>query len=348
MPDGRQKLLAASTLTVVLLFGLVSMLGDASYEGFRGALPALIKGTVELGGVAGLGEVIAWGLRPITGYAVELLGAYWAFVILGYGLIPLGILVAGLGGPFLALGYALERFGKAVRTPARDALLSAVAGRRRGLVFGLHELLDQLGAIAGPFIALAAIRLGSWWILALPGALTVPVLLLAKAYYPGQLVPKPSKVNLRAALRGSAESVAYVLAAGTLAASPLAVAHAARVLGVAGPEEVMILYAVAMLSDALVAVPVGALYDRNPRLAALLPALTGVAGGVMVLASTSLHPLAYLAAAAAGVAEAGFETVARAMVKSGATGYGLYGLARGLALTGSIMLYGGLATLLIH
>jgi hypothetical protein len=331
----------------VILFGLVSMLGDASYEGFRGALPALIPGTLELGGVAGLGEVVAWGLRPFTGYLAEVIGAYWAFIILGYGLIPIGILVAGLGGPLLALGYAVERFGKALRSPARDTLLSSIAGKRRGLVFGIHEFLDQFGAILGPFIALAAIRLREWWILAVPGALTIPVLLVAKSMYPREAIPEAKRIVLRDALRGSKESVAYVLVAGTLAASPLAVAHAARVLGAVDAEGVIILYAVAMLSDAAVAIPIGLLYDRSPRLAALLPALVGIAGGVAVLASGRLELLAYVAAAAAGVAEAGFETVARAMVKAGATGYGLYGFARGVALTGSILLYGTLAEHLV-
>jgi MFS family permease len=343
MGRGGRLLLAGQLYTIVILFGLVSMLGDASYEGFRGALPALIPGTLELGGVAGLGEVIAWGLRPLTGYLAELLGAYWGFVILGYSLIPVGILVAGLGGPMLVLGYAVERLGKALRSPARDALLSSIAGGRRGLVFGVHEFLDQFGAILGPFIAMAAISLGSWWILALPGALTVPVLLAVKTIYPRDAVPAVRRVDIRSALRGSLGSVAYVLTAGTLAASPIAVAHAARVLGAVDAEGVMLLYAVAMLADAAAAIPVGLLYDRRPRLAALLPAVVGVAGGVMVLGSGHTKLLAYLAAAAAGIAEAGFETVARAMVKSGATGYGLYGLARGLALTGSILLYGTLA-----
>ncbi|ABM81356.1 universally conserved protein [Hyperthermus butylicus DSM 5456] len=330
-------------LVVVALFGLVSMLGDASYEGFRSSLPVLIPGTVELGGVAGVGEVLAWGLRPLTGLVVERLGAYWGFILLGYGLIPLGILVAGLGGPMLALGYSLERIGKAVRAPARDALLSSIAGKRRGLVFGVHEFLDQFGAVLGPFIAMIVVSLGKFWILAIPGALTIPVIVAAMKLYPRSVVPKPRHVDLAETLRGTWHSVAYVLVAGTLAASPLAIEHVAKMLGVVDEKGAFIIYAIAMLSDALIAIPIGLLYDANPRLAVALPAVVGLAGGILAVTSPTLPLLAYAAAAASGVAEAGFETVARAMVKSGATGYGIYGLARGLAVAGSILLYGSLA-----
>lgn len=337
---------AAGGLVVVLLFGVVSLLGDMSYEGFRSALPVLVPGGLELSSVAGLGEVVAWSLRPVTGLLADRLGAYWGFTVLGYSLIPLGILVASQGGPLIALGYGVERLGKALRSPSRDALLGGVAGRRRGLVFGLHEAMDQVGAVAGPLIAYTVFSRGlGLWLLALPGLFTAPVLLLARRLYPSGAQPRPKKTGLRGALRGGWRASLYVVAAGTLAASPLAVEHVARVLGGVAAGSAPLLYAAAMLSDAVAAVPLGLLYDHRPRAAAAIPVALGVAAGAAVLIAGGSTAGALLAALLSGVAEAGFETVARAMVRGGAAGYGLYGLARGIAAAGSIALYSGIASL---
>jgi hypothetical protein len=44
-----------------------------------------------------------------------------------------------------------ERFGKAVRTPARDTMLAqASTDAGRGWAFAVHEALDQSGALLGP------------------------------------------------------------------------------------------------------------------------------------------------------------------------------------------------------
>jgi hypothetical protein len=101
--------------------------------------------------------------------------------------------------PFLALAgwwqtaallIVLERAGKAMRTPARDAMLShAAVNVGRGWAFGLHEALDQAGAVAGPLLvawALAARRSYGWAfaMLGIPAALALAVLLAARMLYP--------------------------------------------------------------------------------------------------------------------------------------------------------------------
>ena len=56
-----------------------------------------------------------------------------------------------------ALLVILERVGKATRNPPRDAMLSHAAKQiGYGWGFGVHEALDQLGALIGP-LALALI-----------------------------------------------------------------------------------------------------------------------------------------------------------------------------------------------
>ena len=330
----------AAVALIVLLFGVVSLLGDASYEGLRSYLPVAERSTLGLGGLVGVGEAIAWGLRPVSGLLVELLGGYWAATIAGYGLVPVGVLLAlhyG-SGPGLALGYWVERLGKAVRGPARDALLGSVAPEgRRGLVFGVHEALDQLGAIIGPLLVYLIVARGApAWLLALPGAATVPVLLVARSLYPRDAVPATGRGAVGRSARSGLVPALLVLVLGSLTPIPLAVEHVAGLLGLTATM-LPLVYAVAMASDALAAVPLGALYDRSPRASIAAMAASALAGAGLLVAG---HP--YLAAAAAGVAEAGYETVARAMTR-GATGYGLLGLARGASAAASIALYSALA-----
>jgi len=332
---------ARAVALIVLLFGLVSLLGDASYEGLRSILPVEAGSTGELGGLVGVGEFIAYGLRGVAGLAADVAGSFWAPVFAGYGLIPVGVLIALYGGAAgLAAGYWLERLGKAIRGPARDALLSAAAPEaRRGLVFGVHEALDQVGAVAGPLVAyLVVTGRAPPWLLAAPGAATVAALLAARRVYEEAGLRPEARRGLaaaRASLSTSAPAVALVAGLGLLAPNPLAVANVAR-LGGQGEALLPLLYAAAMASDAVAAVPLGALYDHSPRASV---AALAAAGGLAAAALLSGNWVA--ASILSGVVEAGYETVARAMAR-GATGYGALGVARGLAAGGSILLYAAL------
>jgi len=331
---------------VVVLFGVVSLFADMSYEGLRGVIPAEVVSAVGLAGLIGVGDLVAYALRPLSGVVVEAVGGwagYWAAVVLGYSLVPVGVYVALWGGAWLAAGYWVERLGKALRGPARDALLSRVAPRgRRGLVFGIHEAMDQVGAVAGPLLgALVVAGRAPPWLLAVPGALGVPALLVAAAAYPRDAAPPPGGVAAVAeSARRSLRAVLLVALLGSLAPTGIAVAHLARVSG--APEAwVPVVYAAVMLGDAAAAVPLGALYDRSPRASVAALAVAGAAGAAAVLYA----PSSLAAAALAGVVEAGFETVARAMAR-GATGYGLLGLARGVAAAVNVLLYSAVYALL--
>lgn len=340
------RALGKKVLRIIVFFGVVSLLADASYEGFRSILAPLIKTSYELGAVVGLGEFIAWGLRPLTGLLADVTASYWALTITGYSLVPLGILVAVNGWPWLAIGYSVERFGKALRTPARDTLISSIAGERRGLAFGVHELLDQAGAVLGPVIAAMGLAgLYGLWVLAVPGALSVLVLLYLARIYPGTAVPR-HRYSVRDSFRGGLGAALYVFAAGLVTANPIAVQAVVKTLSGIGEEGLVLLYSLAMLGDAVAALPLGALYDENPRLAQIIPPVFGVAAGAASLALGSSLAGAVLASLLSGVAIAGYETVARAMVKGGATGYGVFGLSYGAATAASITLYGFLASVL--
>ncbi len=140
----------------IVLFGLVSLVGDVIYEGARAVAPsylgALGATALVVGLVFGVSEFVGLSLRLVSGFLADITGAYWALYLLGYGLI-ISIPLLGLTSlwPVAVALIFVERVAKGLRSPARDVLISAVSkGVGAGKAFGLHELMDQVGAIAGP------------------------------------------------------------------------------------------------------------------------------------------------------------------------------------------------------
>jgi MFS family permease len=175
-------------------FGVVSLTADLVYEGARsitGPLLASLGATaLVVGVVTGAGEAAALLLRLVSGPLADRTSRYWALTIFGYALtavcVPLLAVTPFLGAAGLTVAATLiitERVGKAVRSPAKSALLAQVAtqvGQGRG--FAVHKALDQIGAFAGPLLVAALIAAtGLLWpsmaVLALPGAVTLGLLL---------------------------------------------------------------------------------------------------------------------------------------------------------------------------
>lgn len=136
-------------------------------------LASLGASALVVGAVTGAGEAVALVLRVVSGPLADRTGRYWTLTFLGYALtavcVPLLAVTPLLGGAGLAVAAALilaERTGKAVRSPAKSALLADAAGQvgmGRGL--GAHKALDQLGAFAGPLLlsGLVAVSSGAAW-----------------------------------------------------------------------------------------------------------------------------------------------------------------------------------------
>lgn len=143
---------------LIVLLGLVSLFGDITYEGVRGVtgpyLALLGASAAAIGLVAGLGEFVGYALRSLAGYLADRLRSYWLLTVLGYAtLIALPLLAVVGRWEVAAFLLVVERLGKALRTPARDAILSHAASQvGRGKGFGIHEMLDQVGALAGPLL----------------------------------------------------------------------------------------------------------------------------------------------------------------------------------------------------
>ena len=186
----------ASAVKFIVLLGMVSLFADMTYEGARSVtgpyLGILGASAALVGFIAGFGEFLGYALRLASGYLTDRTGGYWPITILGYGVNLAAVPLLALTGRWelAVLLIVAERAGKAIRTPARDAMLSH-AGSQTGLgfAFGLHGALDQTGAIAGPMIVSAALYFKGGYqngfaILAIPAALAILVLLFARHFYP--------------------------------------------------------------------------------------------------------------------------------------------------------------------
>jgi MFS family permease len=150
----------------VLMLGMVSLFTDLSSQMVYPLVPELLAGMgapkTLIGVVEGLAESTASLLRTVFGRWSDRTGRRKLFIYIGYGL-------SAVSKPFLyvatawhvVLGVRLsDRVGKAVRTPARDALIStSVTPERRGQAFGFHRAMDRLGAVGGPLLAMLVLYL---------------------------------------------------------------------------------------------------------------------------------------------------------------------------------------------
>ena len=326
----------------VVLLGAVSLLSDLTFEGARSVsgpfLGALQAGPLVIGLVSGLGEFLGYGVRLASGRLTDRLGRYWPITFTGYAVNLLAMPCLALAGswPAAAALLLLERLGKALRTPARDAMLShAAAAVGRGRAFGLHKALDQVGAILGPlFLALLLQRTGDYRqgfaLLALPAGLALLVLLLAARLY-----PHPQRLEGPAAplkTQGLGRLFWWFTPAGGLMGAgfadfPLLAFHLARAgqISVAG---IASLYALAMAAEAGFALLLGRLYDRRGLQVVIAATLASAAAAPLIVLGGV--PQACLGVGLWGVGRALLETVLKAVLADlvppdrRATGYGVY------------------------
>ncbi|KAF1076169.1 hypothetical protein MKMG_01540 [Methanogenium sp. MK-MG] len=262
--------------TVILLFGTVSLFGDIIYEGARsvaGPYLYILGGSAfVVAFVAGFGEFVGYGLRLVSGYVADSTRHYWALTFIGYGML--------IAVPFLALAgsweiaavlYIIERMGKGIRAPAKDAILSNVTvSVGRGWGFAIHEAMDQVGAIAGPLIFSAAFLMqgdyrGGFVLLLIPFFLMMAALCITR-----MKVPVPEAMEVASGTSGknlpSRALVPYgVFTALTMvgfAVFPLIAFHYSST-DIVPYAQIPLFYAIAMGTDAVVALVAGRLYDRH-------------------------------------------------------------------------------------
>jgi len=181
----------------VVKLGVVSFLTDLSSEAIF-CVFALYFTTVAgassalLGLIEGLADFSASALNYLSGWLSDRRGKRKAFALAGYGFSTLAktILLFSTSVAGLSAFRVIERLGKGLRGPPRDAWLSALAAPgTRGYSFGVHKALDKAGAVLGPLMAYGLLRwrgesVGSYrslfWVALVPALLSVAVLAMMR------------------------------------------------------------------------------------------------------------------------------------------------------------------------
>ncbi|HET9124837.1 MAG TPA: MFS transporter [Solirubrobacteraceae bacterium] len=350
-----------SPLRFVLAFGVVSLLADFVYEGARSIvgpyLATLGASAALVGFITGAGEAVALVFRLFSGRVSDRSGRHWALSISGYVITVVAV-------PVLAAAQVLwqasvlvvaERFGKAVRTPARDTMLShAGVSLGRGWAFAVHEAMDQSGALLGPLLvalmtAISGYRLG-FGVLAVPGVLALLALawLRRAAPSPALYAEEPAKPTAArpvvagpgpARLGGFSGRFWLYSAFTALSMAGFAtfgvLGYHLQVRHVVAPAVIPVIYAVAMGADAVASIFSGRAYDRvGLRVLLVAPVLAAI---VPFLSFSRSPALVWIGGAVWGAAFGVHESTLRAAVadlvppERRGTGYGTFTAVYGLA-----------------
>lgn len=262
------------------MLGIVSFLTDVSTEMANVVLPLFL--TVTLGAsvafvglVEGIADATASVLKIVSGWLSDRFGNRKAITLAGYSLSsatrPL-LAVAGSAGQVLGVKF-LDRIGKGIRNPPRDAILaSSVEEGRRGFIFGFHRAMDHAGAVVGPLLTFALLAAWSgnyrlvFWIATIPAALTIPFLIWGIREPPRKAAASQEKLSLRGALPGAVfrRYLVIVFVFTVANSSDAFLILRAKELGVADPH-IPLLFAALQISKMLSSVPGGALSDRLSR-----------------------------------------------------------------------------------
>ena len=332
----------------IILLGLVSFFADIAYEGARsiiGPFFALLGASgAVVGTFAGLAEFAGYAIRIISGVAADRSKNYWLLTAVGYLCNLIVIPLFALAGIWqtAAVLLVLERSGKALRTPSRDAMLSYACKQvGHGWGFGLHEAFDRFGGLIGPLLMYFILSTGprfqlGFGILALPAAAALAILYMTYRRFPHPEVTEPSKTPL--SFKNFSRSFwiflsgAALVGAGTLDFALVAY-HIQKSALVASPI-IPLYYMAAIVVAALFALIGGKWFDKAPKPALYCGILLGSISPLLLFLGT--HTELWIGMVCWGVGMATqtalFRSVLVSLIPSQqrSTGYGLFGVLYGL------------------
>jgi len=269
--------IAKAALRFVIVIGVANFFADLTYEGARGItgpfLGSLGASATVVGFVAGFGELVGYSLRSVTGYFADRTRKYWLVTFVGYIINMLAVPALALAGnwPVAAGLIVAERTGRAIRKPAVEAMLSD-AGKSigAGWAFGLHEALDQAGAMVGPLVAALILFQGKSYrsafaVLLVSALLCLGIVAIARLVHARGAPPEKRPSHLLEA-PGSSKAYWIYLAAGALIAAGFAdfslIGFHFRKASVVAENVIPIYYAAAMGAGAAGSLIFGRLLDK--------------------------------------------------------------------------------------
>jgi len=350
-----------SAYRAILLLGIVSLMGDTVYEGSRGILPSyldILGASALIAGLVGGLDILANVFRLISGFLADKTNAYWPLIFLGYALIasiPLLGVFTGLGT--IVLLVALERLGKAIRAPARDTVLSVIGKDvGAGRAFGIHELLDQVGAVAGPLLVAAVMFYAKNNYGYTFSMLIIPflILLVALAYTYNRIgskaIVEPRKAEEKKAKLGRpfyVYALAVLLNTAGVTQATLILFKASTILSIQEQWVVPLIYLLIQGVDAPAALVSGYAYDKFGITVLVMPFLLSFFPPILTIFGTDLSAIV-MASIIFGLVLGMQESIYRAAVSdltplsSRGTAYGIFNMSYGVGLFMSGAIYGSL------
>ncbi len=351
---------------LIFLFGLVSLFGDMVYEGARSVngpyLKTLGANAAIVGVVAGIAEFLGYAIRLLSGYFADKTKAYWLFTFLGYGLLVSVPLLALTGVWQVAVVFiVIERLGKALRSPAKDTILSQATKQvGTGFGFAIAEVLDQIGAIVGPLIfTVLFILLGKgdrslsdyqhgYSLLWVPLILVMLCIFFAYRRLPNPEILEASVVKAQETDKLSKVFWIYTVFTfvTTLGFTNFAlIGYHFKARHVLSDAQIPLFYALAMGIDAVAALIIGKSYDifkarRNNEKAGLITliAIPFLSLFIPVFIFSANFSFALAGVLIWGIVMGAHETVMKSAIadltplKKRGTGYGIFNTAYGLAI----------------
>ncbi|WP_308552619.1 MFS transporter [uncultured Peptoniphilus sp.] len=355
----------SNSLIFIILFGIVSLFSDMTHEGassLRGVYLSLLGASAgTIGFISGLGELVGYSLRYFFGKLTDKTHKYWEMTIFGYVLDILAVpalALVGSDGWIYACGLlVIQRMGKAIKKPAKDTIMSFAASQEgAGKSFAIQEMLDQIGAFLGPFFLYVVMLFKTdgttfeiysrcFAYLAIPCAITLILLLYTKKRFPNpEHFESDPKEYIPFKMKDS--FIFYIIGISLFSFGfidySLIIMHISKNLnaltngvGLINMENIPLIYAGAMLVDAISALIFGIMYDINGIKALVISTIISAPFSLFVFGFNNIYAV-LLGIALWGVGMGAQESILKAAVtsvvpkSSRATGYGIFEMSFGV------------------
>ncbi len=361
--EKNKKTRFSQAMIFIFMFGIVSLFSDMTHEGassIRGAYLTLIGASAgTIGFISGLGELVGYSMRYVFGKLTDKTHQYWSMTIFGYILdvlaVPALALVGEHGWIAACALLVVQRMGKAIKKPAKDTIISFAASQEGvGKSFGIQELLDQIGAFLGPVLLYVVMLLKTdgttfqiystcFAVLAIPGAITLIMLLFTKHKFPNpqDFEPEPKEY---VPFKIKKPFIRYIIGISLFAFGfidySIIIMHISRnytsiASGLAETSSIInsgtipLLYAEAMLIDAIAALIFGYIYDKKGVKALIISTLISAPFPIFIFGFKSVYSVLF-GIALWGVGMGAQESILKAAITSivpkasRATGYGIF------------------------
>lgn len=347
----------------IILFGIVSLFSDMTHEGassIRGTYLTILGASAgTIGFVSGLGELVGYSMRYVFGKITDRTKKYWPMVIFGYILdiiaVPALALVGENGWVAASALLIFQRMGKAIKKPAKDTIMSFAASQEGvGKSFGIQEMLDQIGAFLGPVLLYLVMLFktdGSAFeiyrrcfaFLFIPGMITIFLLFYTKKKFPNPEAFEP-EIKKAQHFKMKKSFIFYIagisfFAFGFIDYSIVIMHISKNYTEIAGnfyetsnlinSGTIPLLYAGAMLIDAIAALVFGHMYDKNGLKALVISTIISAPFSFFIFGMKSILALIFgliLWGIGMGAQESILKAAVTSMVdkKNRARGYGIF------------------------